>query len=768
MRRPGYYRGDGTVGSPEMRFKYLKYLAFVLGGVSTAVATGALYLYATFDGVRLAAELTHFAKQRYQRVLKFDGPLELSMFPRLVLRLPAATLSGKNGEGEFIGIQQAAVSVRLLPLLARRVLVDRVELDGLRMALQRGKDGKVSGMDLLNAAESESQPITLDVMSLVVRDGALSWTDELTGRKLALADMALSTGRLGRQADGQMDLDARLSQATPAVIDAHVQVQSAYRIDVDGQDQQARNLHLNLKGDLAGQQGVELDATLGELIFPAGGAPRLAGVSLLAKGQADGDLVEIKATSQRLVVAAAGPEAASVDATLRVDGKSRNGSLRTRLAGVRSTARGLDIEALTADVDWRLATGRVTGSLSSAASWQGGPQLLDVPAITGQLIYASSGGGSTPQKIAVKGSGRADLNRKSAAGKLDVHTDGSHLQGNWSLARLSPLALGFDVDVDRFKFDASPGDTAGKNSDEAAGRIDFSALRGYELDGVVRIGSLQAAGLHLERVRIPLSVHGGRLVSSAHSASLYGGSVEGSLTVDADGNKVAYRSYLQNANVAPLLRDAIGKEHFGGIANFFVDVTGAGVTRTELLSGLQGLARVRFRNGVVRGIDVNAALKEWRNLIGGRQTARRPYREAETTSLDELTASFQIGKGLARNSDLQAKSGFFRITGAGDIDLVAARLNYLSRVTLVVVPFGPDSGLLASLRGVTVPIRVKGPLAGPEWSLEPGVAGAPLVKGLVNAGQAAVRRVVKAMPKPKPRPKVAPRVAPVQTAPAAE
>jgi hypothetical protein len=68
---------------PDMRFKYLKYLAFALGGLSTVVAAGALYLYATFDGVRLAAELTHFAKQRYQRTLRIEGPVELSMFPRL-------------------------------------------------------------------------------------------------------------------------------------------------------------------------------------------------------------------------------------------------------------------------------------------------------------------------------------------------------------------------------------------------------------------------------------------------------------------------------------------------------------------------------------------------------------------------------------------------------------------------------------------------------------------------------------------------------------
>ena len=35
---------------PDIYFKYLRYLAFVLGGLCTVVAAGALFLYATFDG----------------------------------------------------------------------------------------------------------------------------------------------------------------------------------------------------------------------------------------------------------------------------------------------------------------------------------------------------------------------------------------------------------------------------------------------------------------------------------------------------------------------------------------------------------------------------------------------------------------------------------------------------------------------------------------------------------------------------------------------
>ena len=177
-----------------MRFKYLRYLAFALGGLSTVVASGALYLKVSFDGPRLAAELTHFAKQRYQRTLRFEGPPQLAMFPRLELRLPGATLSGRNGDGEFLGVEHAAVGVRLIPLLAGRVVVDRIDADGLRVALWRGKDGKLNAADLFAAPPADT-PVDFDVDRLGIVRGALNWIDDTSGRHFALSDIALDTDR---------------------------------------------------------------------------------------------------------------------------------------------------------------------------------------------------------------------------------------------------------------------------------------------------------------------------------------------------------------------------------------------------------------------------------------------------------------------------------------------------------------------------------------------------------------------------------------------
>jgi len=739
---------------PDMRFKYLKYLAFVLGGLSTVVAAGALYLYATFDGVRLAAELTHFAKQRYQRSLRIDGPVELSMFPRLRLHLPATTLSGRNGGSEFIGIERATISVSLLPLLTRRVVVERLEVDGLRMALLRDKAGKLNADDLLDPGSeatpaSAVTPFELDVGALTVRRGALTWTDEQSGRQLALSGLGLETGRIGRNADGRLQATTRLTRAEPAT-DVSIELESAYSMDASDSLPRLRQLHLAARGDVAGWQALDSELSLTEMEWAEGSPSVLQGGSLQVRGKAAGEPFELKASTPRLKLGPRGPEADSVDASLRLDGKLRGGSVRLRLAELQAGDKGLQASKLTTELDLRLASGRLTGTLAGPGRWQGSSSQLDLAALTGELNFAPARAGLPPLKFATEADARVDLTRSTAAGHLTLRSAQSQIKGSWTLPRLDGAALGFDMDVNQLDVDAylagKPGRTSTSEKDKTADeRFDLSALRGLDLDGVIRFGQLRVAGLKLEQVKLPLSVHGGRLQSSGHTFSLYGGSLEGSFSLSADDAKASYRGYLQNADLGPLLKDVGVQQKLGGTTNFFVDLSSKAESRSGLVHALQGLARVRIRNGSVPGIDMGQAMKEWRVLLSTRQGARRTHRERESTPVGELTASFQIAGGVARSTDLQAKSGMLQVGGAGEIDLNRGHIDYLSWVTLVVVPLGPDSGPRASLRGVTLPVRVKGPLGGPDWHLEPG---ASLPSAVLGAGQAAARNLPKVIPKP--------------------
>jgi uncharacterized protein involved in outer membrane biogenesis len=124
--------------------------------------------------------------------------------------------------------------VRLLPLLTRRVVVERVEIDGLRMALLRDKAGKLnaaisSAPTTMPLLPSGNEPFDLDMGALVIERGALTWTDERAGRQLALSGLSIETGRLGQTADGRVNASARLTRAEPAT-DMHLELESAYRV----------------------------------------------------------------------------------------------------------------------------------------------------------------------------------------------------------------------------------------------------------------------------------------------------------------------------------------------------------------------------------------------------------------------------------------------------------------------------------------------------------------------------------------------------------
>ena len=268
----------------------------------------------------------------------------------------------------------------------------------------------------------------------------------------------------------------------------------------------------------------------------------------------------------------------------------------------------------------------------------------------------------------------------------------------------------------------------------------------------LRIASLRAGGLQLEQLRLPFSLHNGKLVSTGHSLAVYGGALEGTLSLAADGNAMSYRGYLQNASLAPLMRAATGAEPLTGSLNFFAELSSTGATPDALRGGLKGLARLRLKNGSLRGIDATAALKDWRSAIQARQSARRPSRPTETTPLGELTASFQISDGVARSSDLMNQGSPIGLTGSGEFNVTTGHLDAITRVSLLALPPGADGALLASLRGVAVPVRVKATPAGAEWLLEPGAALPAVVRP--------------ATPPPAPKPAPRPIAKPVRPTPA--
>ena len=90
----------------------------------------------------------------------------------------------------------------------------------------------------------------------------------------------------------------------------------------------------------------------------------------------------------------------------------------------------------------------------------------------------------------------------------------------------------------------------------------------------------------------------------------------------------------------------------------------------------------------------------------------------QKTGFSELTATFNIKNGVARNNDLSLKSPLLRVGGEGEINIGEDTLNYLVKASIVGTSKGQGGRETDELKGLTVPVRVAGPLAAPSYKLD--------------------------------------------------
>jgi len=92
--------------------------------------------------------------------------------------------------------------------------------------------------------------------------------------------------------------------------------------------------------------------------------------------------------------------------------------------------------------------------------------------------------------------------------------------------------------------------------------------------------------------------------------------------------------------------------------------------------------------------------------------------KAEKTDFSELSATWVAQDGVIRNDDLSAKSPLLRLAGQGAVDLPAGQIDYLLKASLVGTSVGQGGRDVAELKGVTLPVRIKGGLASPVYTLD--------------------------------------------------
>ncbi len=700
----------------------MKKIGIAFGIVIAILVLGIAYVAATFDANRIKSELAQAVKDSKQRTLQIDGDLSLSFWPNVGVKLGHTTLSEHGSEQVFAAIDSARVAVAVMPLLSKQLVVDTVELAGIKATLVKHKDGTLNIDDLLSKDKTESQTVRFDVTGIKISNAQLDWRDEKSGQTMTVAKLDLSTGRIANAASGKLDLSAHLVANQPKS-EADLQLSGQYDFDIEQKRFGLAKLEATVKGELAGVKGLDLQINAGALqAQPAKQALTAESLVVSAIGKQGNDNFDVKLDVPKLTVT---PEQAGGDSltlTAILNGAQRNASVKLSLSGVEGSAKAIKVNKMVLDVDAKQGEASLKGALQSTFAANLDAQTVELAKFSGVLDIVHPQMPMKSLKLPLSGSARADLSKQTAAASFATQFDESKIAAKFDIGKFSPLALGFDIDIDRLNVDkylppksAATKPPAGDKGDD---RLDFSALKSLDAHGTLKIGALQFANVKAANIRLDVRAAGGKLDIAPLSANLYGGALSGNASLNVNGNAVALKQTLSNININPLMVDLAGKDLVEGRGNVALDINSRGESVTAIKKALAGSAGVNLKDGALKGINLAQTLRDVKGKLGARQDTTQQANKADKTDFSELSASFKISAGVAHNEDLAMKSPFIRLGGSGDIDIGNAAMNYLAKASVVNTAGGQGAKELDQLKGLTVPVRVTGPFDNLSFKLE--------------------------------------------------
>jgi len=651
--------------------------------------------------------------ERTGRELHLEGDLALSVFPWVGVEMKNAWLNNPDdfGEGPFARIDRAAVRVKLLPLLQKRVEVATVVLDGLSLRLVRRADGRTNWEDLAAMksaprgkapSERPEEPASggplpwVSVSGLRLSNARLEWKDEMAGSGLTLSDISLSTDAMEPAVPFPLDLSFRFDSEKP-------RLRGNFKLDLQARLDPAAQRWAVDRG--------RLSLSLDEADFVREAVSAV--VDVQGRGSLRGDSLEISS----LVLTLPGLRAEG-----RLEVKKDSGTLG--FSG-ELAAKPMDPRRLLKLLRPELLEDLPQGAFNQAS-----------------LAFRFSG---TPHALKIP--------------QLQAVLDRSQLNAQVDLSSLRPAKGTFQItvnelDLDRFLPAASaPAETkaasssplqAGKPSKKSSGRDPMLVIPPeIDVSGTVAVDLLKAAKLTLSQVKALMAVKDGRLVVQPFQAALYGGSLTGTLDLSADGQgprgDISYD--LTNVAIGALLRDLQGKESLTGTAAVKGRTAFAGANADAVKRSLSGTTHVRVTDGSYKGVNIPRMIREAKAAVQGRKL--EPGEEEAATDFTELTATLVMKSGVVRNDDLSAKSPYLRLEGRGTVDLPAEAIDYLLTTTLVAVPRGQSGEDLEDLMGVPIPIRIHGPLGKPRYALDMKAVLEAVARGKVREKVEAVEEKLK-------------------------
>jgi AsmA protein len=591
----------------------VKILAGVVGGLIGLLVAALLAVWLTVNPNDYKGRIAAAVKESTGRDLVLKGDIKLTMFPWVALALGPASLGNPPGFGTepFLAFNRAAVRVRLFPLLARRLEMDRIDIDGLDLRLRRNEAGignwqsfRVARTPAANAGGVKITGQTPQLAGIRITHGRVSY------EAMVIDKLTFETGAFGGPGVTPISIAFDANRGRP---EETLSVKAQFDFSMGPQPEHLRLDAVSLSGFLGrpgdGRTPWELSAPLIEMDLSG----QAVAVPAFAASYANAHL------------------SGRVQATKVLDDPGAMGSVALAPLLLHEFAPRFGI-VLPPTRD---------------------PRALAQLSASSDFSYSADG-------VRLE--------------QLQAQLDDTHLKGSAALAG-EPRALKFELTVDQINVDRYLSPENAPAAAKAHAAPAGEPAKTLDADGTLALAAVHFSPLDFSNVRVTVASKDNVVHLYPSLAQIDGGNYSGNITLDRRGAAptLSLDEHLKGIDMTRLLAGSAYKGRMSGRGNVNVKATAHGAGFNAFMQTLNGHFDANLADGALEGVDLGYEIGQAQALI--KHTPEPARSNPPRTRFDAFKMSAEITNGMARTSDLTISSPVVRVTAQGSANLVNKALD---------------------------------------------------------------------------------------------
>lgn len=654
-------------------FKFL-FSSFI--GIILLLAISVTTLVTLVNPNHFKTQISRAVQERTGRKFTIHGNISWSFFPWAGLKIQDATLANPSefNKKSFLNAGNIDISLKLWPLVLGKIYIGAIKLNHLHLVLIRNAAGHTNWHDLTTQLNQKKPSTTasththtrfpsLHISTISVSDSDVEWIDKKKKQYILLSNLNLQSNNIGINKPFTITARSTINSKKPN-LKANTEFSTLVTLAPQKANYRLQNTHIKI--------------TLNQLNNKT---PKASTLPL------------------------------KIDTNIILDNKQKTvtlNNLTIRLANMQIQA-SISGKSLDSTPEFNGKIQLLSFNPKETLSTFGQPLRLK----NTQALEQASGSFTfiaTPNSITLN--------------NLKLSVDKANIEGSFSLADFTKSSINFDLHINKLlpeqymrtneQRDNTKNQTGAKDS-----RDSLSFLRNWQItNSSLHIDQLVLSKLNLQQVSAKITGKKGIIQIAPISAELYDGNLHGGITLDIQRKLPRYtiNANLDKINIKKMLLETTNKAPITGTLALNTNLTTRGKSQETLIKTLNGKGSFSLNNGYIEGIDAGYILAKAAAIMNKQSKFLAFEKGPQQTTFDKVIGSFQIKNGLLHNQDMELSSPTLATHGAGKINLINEKINYLMKVTGVKSMSSNNGKETRTLNNWSVPIRITGTFSSPIFS----------------------------------------------------